>query len=99
MLEDAKAKALSGRAVYVIAANERDRCRMEHMLGHGGLNLGVKVETPRSMGNFDWGLMRPSYAHPNCVVLVDHYVIEQHFAAVLEMLHRYDQKISSADGE
>jgi hypothetical protein len=30
-------------------------------------------------------------AHPNCIVLVDHFAIERRYAAVLEMMHRYDR--------
>ncbi len=90
MLQDAKAKASEGRAVYVIAANEPERQRMEQMLGQDARSLGIKLETPDSPGNFDWRSMRLLGAHPSCVVLVDHFAIEQHFAAVLEMLHRYD---------
>jgi len=90
MLADAKAKALEGRAVYVIAANEAERRRMKEILGNGGESLGIKVETPNSPGNFHWPSMRLVGAHPNCITLVDHFAIEQHFASVLEMLHRYD---------
>ena len=90
MLADAKSKATEGRAVYVIAANEAERRRMQQALGQDAPSLGIKVETPGSLGNFDWRSMRLKGAHPNCVVLVDHFAIEQQFAAVLEMLHRYD---------
>ncbi len=89
MLADAKAKATEGRAVYVIAANEAERRRMQQLV-QDAPNLGIKFETPASLGKFDWRSLRLSGAHPNCVVLVDHFAIEQQFAAVLEMLHRYD---------
>lgn len=91
MLEHAKRLALAGRAVYVIADNERDRRRLEiECFKTGEPNLGIKFETSGSPGNFDWEQMRLIGAHPNCVVLVDHHAIEDKYARVLEMLHAYD---------
>ena len=91
MLEHAKQLALAGRAVYVIADNERDIRRLEaECFKTGASNLGIKFETPNSPGNFDWEQMRLIGAHPNCVVLVDHHAIEDRFSMVLDMLHAYD---------
>ena len=97
MLDDARAKAAEGRAVYVIAANVAEMRRMQQMLGQDARSLGIKFETADSPGNFDWRSMRLRGAHPNCVVLVDHSAIEQHFAAILEMLHRYDHQGPNAE--
>lgn len=92
MLEHAKKLALAGRAVYVIADSERDCRRLEiECFKTGEPNLGIKFETPDSLGNFVWEEMRLRGAHPNCVVLVDHHAIEDRFARVLEMLHAYDE--------
>lgn len=88
LLEHAKKLAREGRAVYVIAGNARDALRLQMLCGEP--TLGIKFETPRSPGNFDWEQMRMIGAHPNCVVLVDHHAIEDRFARVLEMLHAYD---------
>ena len=89
MLEHAKKLAREGRAVYVIADNTRDMRRLEILCGES--KLGIKFETPSTPGNFEWEAMRLRGAHPNCVVLVDHWAIESKFARVLEMLHAYDE--------
>lgn len=90
MLAEAKALALSGRAVYIIAANCQHASLLESRLGNERFNLGIKVEVPTRIGNFDWDTVKLIGTHSNCVVLVDHYAIETHFADVLEMLHRFD---------
>lgn len=55
-------------------------------------NNTIKFELADSPGNFDWQTMTLVGAHPNCVVLVDHYAIEQTWSRMLEMLHRFDPK-------
>ena len=90
MLGEAKALARQGRAVYVIAATREHAKMLERIAGEEGQQLGIKFETAGSHGNFDWMTMRLTTAHPNCVVLADHYAIEVHFRAALEMLHRFD---------
>ena len=89
MLEHAKKLAREGRAVYVIADNTRDARRLQMLCGEP--TLGIKFETPPTIGNLDWEHMQLRGAHPNCVVLVDHYAIEDRFARVLAMLHAYDE--------
>ena len=90
MLDEAKELARQGRAVYVIAATYAHAKNLEHIAGEECQQLGIKFETPDSLGNFDWRTMRLITGHPNCVVLADHFAIETHFAQMLEMLHRYD---------
>jgi hypothetical protein len=88
MLEKAEELARAGRAVYVICA---DPVAMERSFGREkAWNLGIKFESMNSPGNFDVERVRLIGAHPNCVVLVDHYAIERRFGAMLEELHRYD---------
>ncbi len=49
---------------------------------------GIRFILPSE--NFDWRAMRePGYGMAT-TVLVDHHVIEDRFAGVLEMLHRFD---------
>lgn len=88
MLEHAKRLSAERRAVYVIAANEMEVRRLQELIGDG--NHGIKVETPKDLSNLDWHTLTLRRAHPNCVVLVDHYAIESRFAAVFQMLHAYD---------
>lgn len=96
MLDEAMEQAKNGRAVYVVAANHAHRQMLERIGGEEAHKLGIKFETAHSMGNFDWRTMRLAGAHPNCVVLADHYAIEAEFAVMLEMLHRYDLKTPNA---
>lgn len=93
MLEEAARLDAKGRAVYVVTADEAQRRRLaaEFEQEHGV--TGVKFETEASLGAaWDWKRLRIRGAHPNCVVLVDHHAIEQHFGAMLDMLHRFDLK-------
>lgn len=87
MLAEAGRLAKDGRAVYVIAANEVERRRLQSMLPN---DSPVKVETGSSPGNFDWDQLALRGAHPNCEVLVDHYAIEMRYSRILNELHRYD---------
>lgn len=88
MLEDARRLKDEGKAVYVMAANARHAKALREQFGDK--NNSVKFETPDSLSNFDWRTFRLPGAHPNCVVLVDHFAIESQFSSLLDMLHRYD---------
>lgn len=89
MLREARALASAGRAVYVVAASEMHAEQIREMLG----DPRIHVEHPGSgCSSLDWMTMRLRGAHPNCVVLADHWAIESRFGAALEMLHRYDGK-------
>ena len=90
MMEDALQLARGGRAVYVVAANQRELERLRQLGGEEAQQLGIHFETPHSPGNFSWSNVSLRGAHPNCVVLVDHYAIESEFSQMLEMLYRYD---------
>ncbi|WP_291015315.1 hypothetical protein [Hydrogenophaga sp.] len=92
MLIDAVSCAREGKAVYVIAANRQEQGRLQRLLWEltdDQLCHGIKVETPSSVG-LDWNSFTLIGAHPNCVVLVDHFTIERLFATQLHELHRYD---------
>lgn len=88
MLDHAKQLSREGRAVYIIAASEREVKRLREMLGPGYPD--IKIETSGSLPNFDWEFLTLRGAHPNCRVLIDHYAIEVRYARMLEMLHYYD---------
>jgi len=90
LLKDAERLASEGRAVYIVTETKDEAKRLSNQFGIGKAEkLGVKFETTRSC-NFDWQKLTTTGAHPNCVFLVDHYAVESHFSAALEMLHRYD---------
>lgn len=91
MLGEAKRLARAGRAVYVIAASHVHAKQLESTLSTDDLELGIKFETAESPGNFQWEpYPHLRGAHPNCVVLVDHYAIECKFAWILRELHFWD---------
>ena len=90
LLEEAKHLAMAGRAVYVMAANEQHRRTLLAEFPDAA-RLGIKVETPDSLPNFDWRRLHSLGAHPNCVFLVDHFAIESQFPAMIDMLRRYEK--------
>jgi hypothetical protein len=87
MITHAISLQMEGRAVYIISASQDHARFLRDQLPQ---NSTIKVETPSSAGNFDWRTMSLRGAHPNCVVLVDHFAIESHFAPLLKMLTAYD---------
>lgn len=97
MLQEAFKLSKEGRAVYGVAVNEHDARRLRREIG--GLASvqdpphqphGIKVETFEGLG-LGPNLERPKGMHPNCAILVDHYAIEDRYAAVLQMLTRFEQ--------
>ena len=89
MLQEACRLRDEGRAVYVLLAN------MQHVAMYKGRPEydGLRFETWGSLGpsSLDDYRLRLRGAHPNCILLVDHYAIESRFAAVLRELHRFDE--------
>lgn len=84
MLEKAKKLAQEGRAVYILAANRAERSRLKALLGIN--DLGISVEALSALSNFDWNNLSLRGAHPNCIVLVDHYALEREIQRRLEGL-------------
>jgi hypothetical protein len=84
MVERALEAALDGRAVYLLLERGTHSVwrtyiedvwflRTGAQQGHG-----IKLETPESLGYaFDWRTLRIRHAHPNTLVLVDHYFCEK----------------------
>jgi hypothetical protein len=90
MLQRAIALDKQGRAVYIVASNDRHAKALNEQLAGLDTENTIKVETANSLANFDWETMSLKRAHPNCVVLVDHWAIQQRFEVMLQELHRYD---------
>ena len=88
MIEHARKLNSQGRAVYILAANEMERNRIKDLVGKG---TGIKVESTHLFPSWNWESLTLRAAHPNCVVLVDHFAIESKFSRILDMLHAYDQ--------
>jgi hypothetical protein len=93
MLEEAIRLSSKGHAVYVMGRDPRHAEELQ--LALEDLNPpeyhGIKFETVESLPHFDWRRMCLARAHPNCRVLVDHWVIESRYAALLEILHQFDK--------
>lgn len=87
MVQKAHELDLQGRVVYIVALHD-DQHRIEGLVGES--TTGIKVETLGSLRTYDLEACVLHGAHPNCVVLVDHSVIEHRFEAMLKELHRYD---------
>lgn len=92
MLDEAARLSREGRAVYVLCADAATAALFRgEFVGRHAECLDVKFETPESLGpGFDWRTLTLRGAHPNCVVLIDHYTIESRYGPLLEMLHRFD---------
>jgi len=88
MIEEALRLARDGRAVYVVSRDHRKLQQHFDAVIPGG---AIKCEPKVPLG-FDWTLMRSPGSHPNCVWLVDHYVIEadDRFAAMFEAMTKFD---------
>lgn len=96
MLEEAIRQDKQGRAVYVMAAThfQADWIKRKLLDMTKGKPGGIKVEHPRSM-NFDWDRMLMPGAHANCVILVDHFAIEDRFSKIIDALHRFDPPVTA----
>ncbi len=90
-MEEALALEAKRRAVYVVFDGDDAAREMQQRLP---AHTSIKCETLESLCNFDLESMTLRRAWPNCVVLVDHYVIEKRFGAMLEMLHRFDAPLA-----
>lgn len=91
MLEEARQLSDEGRAVYIMAASSRHANQLREsfisLFGEGPVR-GIKFEYPGSTGNFDWSTLRLTSAHPNCVVVADHYAAEQEVAELTLKIER-----------
>lgn len=90
MLAEALRLNKAGRAVYVIVEGTHMAREFRRMLDKQSPGHAVQFETEASLPNFHWHTVQLRGAHANCVVLVDHWVIERRFRRVLAELHRFD---------
>jgi len=92
MLVEAQRLAAEGRAIYVVVADETTRRRLRNTYSNDDTldRLGIKFETWASLPSLDTrhGTLRA--AHPNCVVLVDHFAVESRLGWLLEQATRFD---------
>lgn len=87
LIDKAIKAAKEGRAVYLLA-HDTNHCRNLHFalldrIRELGISreLGIKIEIPP--GTFDAAEVRLIGAHPNCLVLMDHYAIEMRYGGVI----------------
>ena len=95
MLQKAVELDRARRAVYIVAADLWHINTLKEQLkalGYPKERIGVyiKIETPEDLGNFNFRTMSLIGAHPNAVVLCDHYTIESYYGRMLQVLHAYD---------
>lgn len=95
MLQYAEKLAKEGKAVYVVCNTVSSANNYKSSFGAAkAQQLGIKFESISNMENsIDWKQMKLINAHENCKLLVDHWVIEQHFGSMLDLLHRFDVSI------
>lgn len=88
LVSEALLLAGQGRAVYVIA---RQAAALQKRIDKDVPGSGIKCEPQLPVG-FNWRTMRVEGSHPNCVWLVDHYMIESDpvFMSMFEALTRFD---------
>ena len=87
MLAEARRLRDSGRAVYVVL-HSRQMCKMYDTPE----NDGLRFETLDSLRTLDLRSGRLVGAHPNCVVLMDHYVVEDRYSWMVQQLTAFDQE-------
>ena len=78
--------ARAGRAVYVVVPHETSRWE-----GSVPPDLGIKFETSSFLEHVDLRTLAIRGGHPNCLVFVDHFVLERKYAHVLREIHRFDE--------
>ncbi len=82
--------AAQGRAVYVIARQYRD---LQAVIDATYPDSGIKCE-PCLPGGWQWSQMRVLGSHPNCVWLIDPFVVEsdETFIQMFNAMTAFDQE-------
>lgn len=91
MLAEARRLRDAGRAVYVVFHS-----RQGWQMYDTPENVGLRFETLDSLRTLDLRTGRLVGAHPNCVVLIDHYAIEERYAWALREMDRFDAEDTDA---
>lgn len=90
MLEHAIRLAGQGRAVYIAVASKFLGDALEAQRGiKAAWSTSIKIEPYYDL-DINWETMTLYGAHKNCVLLVDHFVIEKKFFRMLQMQEQYD---------
>ncbi len=87
MLEEALYQArVQGRAVYVVMPYEN----LRELYASNPKYHCLRFETLHSLRTLDLRTGRLVGAHPNCLVFVDHSVLEMHFSWLVAQSTRFD---------
>ena len=95
MLFEACQLALHGQPVHVFGA-DREHCeklkdQFRELMGVDAETVGVIVRPVPVQ--YNWQAMQaPGWGAQGKPYLIDHHVIERHFAKMLKELHRFDQR-------
>lgn len=90
MLEHAIRLAGQGRAVYIAAESKVLADQLEVVRRNKApWSTGIKI-VPYHELDINWEAMTLRGAHKNCVLLIDHFVIEKKFFRMLRMQEQYD---------
>lgn len=90
MLEHAIWLAGQGRAVYIAAESSAFAKKLEQQRrDKAAWSTSIKIEPYFDM-DINWETMTLRGAHKNCVLLIDHFVIERKFFRMLQMQEQYD---------
>lgn len=90
MLEHAISLAQQGRAVYVAMASKEQGEALELQRRiRAAWSTSIQIEPYHDL-DINWETMTLRGAHKNCVLLVDHFVIEKKFFRMLQMQEQYD---------
>lgn len=89
MVEHARKLAADGKRVVIVADNlgHSYQIRIDHQLM---TSEHIQVKAFSQLRDFDWEHMTRRGDAQDVVYLVDHHAIEDRFATVIEMLHRFD---------
>lgn len=90
MLEHAIWLAEQRRAVYIAMESRAQAEQLEQQRREKApWSTGIKIEPYDDM-DINWESMTLRGAHKNCVLLIDHFVIEKKFFRMLQMQEQYD---------
>jgi len=89
MVELAEQLAKQGRAVYILCGSVKDASWLQRRIDDQSPGFGIKCERVPKV--FDWQSMTIPGAHSDCVFLVEHWAIEQHFEGLLKMWCAFDR--------
>lgn len=105
MLKEARGLAEEGNPVCVVfhtldVAKQQKHSFMKTLPAkHKKDLLGIKFESPSSLGNFNWMTLTVPGMHPAVILLIDHAVLEMQFAKHHRMMHQFDEDVCFSKAE